>query len=111
MISQSTECLLFLLDQNHENSQLNLTDVRHVIKKDAWIWSLPFFHSFSFTLYKIDTSHFPFVNRSCHFKQSMPPLVTKPLVLIDVIKLFPGLGYHKATSTFLNNLRKNDLEA
>ena len=27
---------------------LILTDVRHVIKKDAWSWSLPFFHSFSF---------------------------------------------------------------
>ena len=88
-----------------------LADIRHVIKKDALSWSLPFFHSFSFTLYKIDTSHFPFVNGSCHFKRSMSRLVTKPLILIDVIELFPGLGYHKATNTFLNNLRNNDLEA
>ena len=27
----------------------------------------------------------PFVNGLCHFERSMPPLVTKPLVMIDVI--------------------------
>ena len=30
-------------------------------------------------------AYFPFVNGRCHFKRSMPPLVTKPLVMIDIM--------------------------
>ena len=47
----------------------------------------------------------------------MPPLVTKPLLIMFVIyslkflSLFPGLSYNKANNTFLNSVRKNDIEA
>ena len=30
-------------------------------------------------------TYFPFVNGRCHFLRSMPPLLTKPLVVVDVI--------------------------
>ena len=40
----------------------------------------------------------------------MPPLVTKPLGMIDVI-VFPGLSYNKESDTFFNSLRNNKVEA
>ena len=39
----------------------------------------------------------------------MPPLVTKPLVMIDVTYSLDLL--HTISNTFLNSLRKNDVEA
>ena len=33
----------------------------------------------------IDDAYFPFVNGRCHFSRSMPSLVTKPFVIVDVI--------------------------
>ena len=30
-------------------------------------------------------AYFPFVNGRCHVKPSIPPLLTKPLVMIDVL--------------------------
>ena len=54
--------------------------------------------------------YFPFVNGRCLFKRSMSPLVTMPLLMIDVF-IFPGLSYNKRNNTFLNSLRKDDLEA
>ena len=42
----------------------------------------------------------------------MPPFLTKPLVMIDVIYTpWIALQYRKANNTFLNSLRKNDVEA
>ena len=40
----------------------------------------------------------------------MPPLVTKPLGMIDVT-VFPGLSYNKESDTFFNSLRNNKVEA
>ena len=38
-------------------------------------------------------------------KRSLPPLVSEPLVMMDVIY------YNKANNTFLNTLTTNDVEA
>ena len=38
----------------------------------------------------------------------MPPLETKPLLVMDVIY---SLDYNKANNTFLNSRRKSDVEA
>ena len=40
----------------------------------------------------------------------MPPVVTKPLVMIDG-SIFPGLSYKEAKNTFSNSVRKNDVGA
>ena len=40
----------------------------------------------------------------------MPPVVTKPLVMIDG-SIFPGLSYKGAKNTFSNSVRKNDVGA
>ena len=36
-------------------------------------------------LFGLGESYLSFVNGRCHFERSMPPLVTKPLVMMDVI--------------------------
>ena len=41
----------------------------------------------------------------------MPPLVNKPLVMIDVRNIFPGLSYKKVKNTFSNSVRNNDVGA
>ena len=50
--------------------------------------------------------------KGLYFKRSMPPLVTKPLVMMDVIhSLDLQYSYNKVNNTFLNILRKNEVKA
>ena len=48
---------------------------------------------------------FPFVNGLCHFQRSMLGLVIEPLITINVVYR------KKANNTFLNSLRKKDVES